>query len=120
MLDQTISDDVLAMRVAALLDQALSSLMRDETGARVYPIEEAAARLNMSATTLEQWCRDRVVDHTKLGRRRGLTAAQIDRISASNELKSTGSRPVRPGDDLAAARKASAKAASRKPQRNVA
>lgn len=121
MTDQSVvtDDDLLAARISDLLSQALSTLVRDDTGARVFPIPEAAARLNMSARTLELMCRQDEVVHTKIGKRRGLTAAQIERVAADHEIK-TGSTSVSPHlDDLAEARSASSKAASRRsPRRN--
>ena len=105
-------DDQLAERVAALLDQALSKLMRDDTGARVFPIDEAADRLNMSARTLEVWCRTGQVDHTKIGKFRGLTAKQIDRVAADHAVLK-GAPAVSADDELAVAREASLKTAAR-------
>ncbi len=109
--------DRLALTVAALLDQALSKLRRDETGARVYPISEAAVRLNMSDRTLEQWCRDGVVVHTKIGRFRGLTAHQIERVIADHETSKGTRSPSAIDDELAAARAASSNAARRTSRR---
>lgn len=112
--------DQIAATVAALLEQALSKLRPDDTGARVYPIDEAAARLNMSPRTLELWCRNHTVDHTKIGKFRGLTAEQIDRVAADHAVRSGAPARHDRDDELAAARAASAKAAARKPRRTAA
>ena len=106
-------DDELAARVAALLDQALSRLKHYDTGARVFPLDEAAGRLNMSARTLEQWCRAGQIDHTKIGKFRGLTAQQIDRVVADHAV-SKGTPAATADDELAVARETSLKAAARR------
>lgn len=113
-------DEILAERIAALLDRALSTLHRDETGARVFPIEDAAERLNMSSRTLAHWCREGLVDHTKIGRFRGLTARQIDIVAARHEQQGTDGPLPASSDEMHEAVQMSRKSAARRSVRSAA
>ena len=52
---------------------------------RLYTVDQAAASLGISASTLFRQIRAGQVAHTKLGRRVGLSDAQIDAIARSGE-----------------------------------
>jgi excisionase family DNA binding protein len=63
---------------------------------RLYTVEHAAASLGISAQTLYRQIREGRVAHTKLGRRIGLSDAQIDAIAKSGERNPVRSpRPSR-------------------------
>lgn len=112
-------DVLIADRIAVLLDEALSKLVRDETGARVYPLDVAADRLHMAERTLTVWCREGLVDHTHIGRFRGMTAKQIDALAARHERKGSGAPLPAVTDELSEARTATAKGGAARRGRRV-
>lgn len=95
-----------AAEVARLLTTAISAYMRDDDGAWVYPLSEAAERLHMSEQRLTLECRGHVpgvkVAHTQIGKFRGMTGEQIKRYAAQHAVNDDAA-PAAPTSDLAAA-----------------
>jgi AraC-like DNA-binding protein len=79
-----------AAEVTRLLTAAIAAYHRDEAGARVFSLAEAAERLHMSERTLTLGCRAGEITHTKIGKFRGLTAAQIEQYAAENTVSNGG------------------------------
>ena len=80
----------LAMQVAEevtrMLTAAIAAYHRDEAGARVFSLAEAADRLHMSERTLTLGCRAGDITHTKIGKFRGMTATQIEQYAAEHTV----------------------------------
>lgn len=79
-----------AEQVTRLLTEAIAAYHRDEFGARVFDLDQAADRMHMSRRALELGCRRGEIVHTKIGKFRGLTNAQIEMHLASNEVRPDG------------------------------
>jgi hypothetical protein len=91
-----------AAEVTRMLTAAIAAYHRDEAGARVFSLEEAAERLHMSAQKLTIECRAGKVAHTRIGKFRGLTAEQIVRYAAQHTVFDDAT-PSTPASDVAAA-----------------
>jgi hypothetical protein len=117
---QPTTDEILADRIATILEKALSTLIRDETGARVFSIDEAAERLNMAPRTLAILCRRKLVTHTRIGRSPGLTAQQIDVVAARHVVEGTANPLPSDVDEMQQAIQMSRSPASRRRSRRAA
>jgi hypothetical protein len=67
----------LALRVAAILTRTLGLTLGLRT-ARVYPLPWVAEYAGLNPTHLRFNCKARMIAHTKIGRRRSMTAAQVE------------------------------------------
>ncbi|WP_433731161.1 hypothetical protein ACQP2Y_21975 [Actinoplanes sp. CA-051413] len=63
--------------VGALLNTVVSGIRTGSVEDRVFTLEEVAARTGWALDTLEEDCRAGRLQHTKRGRKRGMTSSQI-------------------------------------------
>lgn len=114
--------NAVAAEVTRRLTDAIAAYHRDEAGARVFSLEESAARLHMSTRRLEHECAgrtDRKVEHTQIGRFRGMTNAQIE-LYASLHRKVSGESADDSSSDIAAAIQMSRQSGARRGRRSAA
>jgi hypothetical protein len=105
--------------VARRLEAAIAAYHRDEAGARVFSLAEAAGRLHMSEQKLTLECRAGKVAHTRIGKFRGMTAEQVDRYAAQHAVFDDVT-PSTPAADVAAAIAMSRRSGGRRSPRRAA
>lgn len=105
-----------AEEVTRLLTAAIAAYHRDQAGARVFSLDEAAERLHMSPRALALGCRSGQIAHTKIGKFRGLTNAQIEQYAAENAVGNGGPSV----SEAEQARQLSLRSASRRAPRRAA
>jgi hypothetical protein len=106
--------------VAAELRAVIDGYLRDQAGARVFSLKEAAERLNnMSEQKLTLECRAGKVAHTRIGKFRGMTASQIERYAADHAVCDDAT-PQTPESEVAAAIAMSRQSGARRGRRSAA
>jgi excisionase family DNA binding protein len=77
----------------------------------IYTLEQVAELTPLSVRTLRAWCRTGRIEHTRCGRRYGLTRKQVDALIEAG--RQPASRPLT-AEELAAADLAEARAANQR------
>lgn len=91
------------VEMTRLFAETIAAYHRDEAGARVFSLAEAASRLNnMSEQKLTLECRAGKAAHTRIGKFRGMTAAQIERYAAQHSVFDDAT-PQTPASEVATA-----------------